>query len=316
MKSDSSLNGRHENILLTEEVGCNLCGSRESRRLLTEEYRLQDSCASLGLNRCRDCGLVYVSPRLTTASTLHVYEHDAANTISHHYCWEGSDDASRFRPLLDRLRTVVPSGRLLDVGCGGGHLLAEARRSGNWDVVGIEPVQEVARQAARFSGAKVYPTTLEQTPLEPGSFDVITLLGVLEHVHDPSGLLQRVSTLLRPGGALAVYVPNFNYLRWKDAGILSWLRTRRWSVLHPQEHQFQYTPRTLTSLLEHQGFELERIDLGQPFSHGSAWQQGMKNMAFLGLQGLHHLTGIHLAGIEAIARQSDTTTRKASTRAA
>ncbi len=292
-----------EVALHTEAVACNLCGCTAARRLFTETYALGASRAELGINLCRRCSLIYVSPRLTPESTQLVYQHDAEDTISHHYCWDGSSDAGRFRPLLRRLSRIASGGQFLDVGCGGGQLLVEARRTGRWHVVGVEPVVAAAHQAASYSGATVHATTLEQAPLEPESFDVITLLGVLEHVHDPTETLRHAYGLLRPGGALAVYVPNFNYLRCKDAGIVSWLRTRRWSVLHPQEHQFQYTPRTLKSLLTSQGFELDRLDLGQPFAHGSRLKRTLKGAAFAGLQMLYRTTGIHLAGIEAIARR-------------
>lgn len=287
--------------LTLETVPCNLCGENDAQRLFTEHYCLGERAVRLGINRCARCGLVYVSPRLTLASTRLVYEHDSAQTISHNYCWDSGGDVSRFGPLLTRLAGVAPGGRFLDVGCGGGHLLKEAKQAGRWEVVGVEPVSDAAQQAAAYSGVTVYPTTVEDAPLTEGTFDVITMLGVLEHLHDPSGTLAHVRSLLRPGGVLAVYVPNFHYLRLKDTGLFAWIRTGRWSVLHPQEHLFQYTPRTLTSLLRAQGFDVQRIDVGLPFDHGGPATQRIKRAAFRALSTLHRLSGIHLGGIEAIA---------------
>ena len=84
--------------------------------------------------------------------------------------------------------------------------------------------------------------------MESESVDIVALMGVLEHLHDPLKTLQRVHGLLRPGGVLAVYVPNFSYLRIKDTGLVAMARRGRWSDLHPQEHLFHFTtPLTGTS---------------------------------------------------------------------
>ncbi|NQU22870.1 MAG: class I SAM-dependent methyltransferase [Candidatus Nealsonbacteria bacterium] len=289
-------------LLETEQVACNLCGESRSRVLFRETYRLGTEAARLHVVRCRRCGLVYVSPRLTFASTGHVYRHDAADTISHGYCWQGERGGSRFRRLLQRLIRMRGDGRLLDVGCGGGQFLAEARRTGNWDLLGIEPHAPAARSARQLADCTVHTGTLQQTPLEPGSFDVVAMLGVLEHLHDPTSTLRRVRELLKPGGVLAVYVPSFDYLRIKDTGWLSRLRTGRHSNLHPQEHLFHFTPRTLATMLTAAGFEPPDLDVGHPFMHGGPAKRTIKKTAYYAARFLRATTGLHLGGLEAVAR--------------
>jgi 2-polyprenyl-3-methyl-5-hydroxy-6-metoxy-1,4-benzoquinol methylase len=298
--------------LATEQTRCNLCGASVSRRLFTETHRLGESEVELGIVRCKRCGLVYVSPRLTFDSTQCLYRHHANKTMTHRYCWQGDPDGARFRRLLGRLAVMRSEGRLLDVGCGVGHFLAEAKRIGKWEVVGVEPSPSVAEQARQRAKCPVYADTLEETPLEPGSFHVVTMLAVLEHLHDPLGTLERVHKLLKPSGLLAVYVPNFHYLRIKDAGIAALLRRGRWSNLHPQEHLFQFTPRSLRMILEAARFQLIDLDIGYPFLHGGAVERWLKMSAYQGVRMLRKLTGLHLGGLEAIARRLD----EADTRAA
>ncbi len=288
--------------LETEQVTCNLCGESRVRVLFRETYRLGREQADLHVVRCRRCGLVYVSPRLTVASTQHVYRHDSADTISHGYCWRGDSDGSRFRRLLQRLIRMRPDGRLLDVGCGGGQFLAEARRTGNWDLLGIEPYAPAAETARQHADCTVHTGTLEQTPLEPGSFDVVAMLGVLEHLHDPMSTLRLVRGLLKPGGVLAVYVPSFHYLRIKDTGWLSLLRTGRRSNLHPQEHLFHFTPRSLEATIAAAGFELPELDVGHPFMHGGPVKRYIKKTAYYAARVLRATTGMHLGGLEAVTR--------------
>ena len=289
--------------LQTESTRCVCCDSPDSKRLFTERYTLQGSSAELGINRCRTCGLVYVSPRLTEESTRLVYERDTEHTISHNYCWDGSVSEARFRPLLRRLSEVSVPGGLLDVGCGGGHFMRAARRTGRWEVTGIDPVSSAARQAREYTGCEVEATTLERARFRSESFSVVTMLGVLEHVHDPVGLLNRAWELLDTGGVLAAYVPNYAYLRLKDAGPLCYARRGRWSELHPQEHVFQYTSSSLRRLLEQCGFVPLREDVGRPFITGSRGLQALKEAAYAVAAGLHRVTGFNAGGLEVIARK-------------
>ena len=289
--------------LSTEQVHCCVCGQSSPRRLYTERYCLGTETADLSVNVCRGCGQIYVSPRLDSKSTQFVYIDDQEETISHNYCWAGQTKDDRFSPLLDRLASQVSGGRLLDVGCGAGNFLRAAQHRCLWQVEGVDP-SLAAVTAAREFGFPVQQATLEQTDFAPNSFDVITLLGVLEHLHNPVVTMRHVRQLLKPTGVVAIYVPNFNYLRLKDTGLTSWLRTRKWSTLAPQEHLFQFTPKLLQQLLRKTGFKLNRLDVGRPFLPRSRAKRILKRSAFVATWTLHQTTGIHLGGLEAIARST------------
>lgn len=290
--------------LPTEDTACNLCGGNRRKLLYSENYHLQGQSARLDICRCDRCGLVAVGPRLTRDAVARVYACDAENTISQNYCWDQTASTSRFRPLLERIQKVVPRGRLLDVGCGAGDLLDEARKFGCWELEGLDPSAQAAELAQQRVGCTIHQALLEDVDLPSASFDVITLLGVLEHLHDPSSTLARVHELLKPGGVVAVYVPNFDYLKFKDAGLLCYLRRGRWSDLHPQEHQFQFTRRTLSHMLSSREFDLLRMDVGQPFLRGNAVARTFKKLAFAGAVTLSSTLGIHLGGLEAIGRKA------------
>lgn len=288
--------------LPTERVGCKLCGANQPQVIHREQYELGQSTTPLNINRCGRCKLVYVSPRLTEEAIAAVYSDDSQDTISHGYCWSGSASEHRFAPLLKRLARDAQPGALLDVGCGAGHFLRAAKRTGLWQVMGIDPVPDAAREAAQYAQCEVRCATLENAGLESESFDVVAMLGVLEHLHDPVATLRLANSFLKPGGLLAVYVPNFNYLRIKDTGPLAYVRTGRWSKLHPQEHLFQYTPRTIRKILRAGGFETTHVSVGRPFAVGSATSRITKRCAYLATNALHAVTGIHLGGIELVAR--------------
>jgi 2-polyprenyl-6-hydroxyphenyl methylase/3-demethylubiquinone-9 3-methyltransferase len=124
------------------------------------------------------------------------------------------DPHSEFKPLHEinplRLDYIDDIARLngkkvLDVGCGGG-ILAESMAQRGADVTGIDmgeaPLQ-VARLHLLESGLEVH---YEKIPVErlaaeqPGSFDVVTCMEMLEHVPDPSSVVNACSKLVKPGG--------------------------------------------------------------------------------------------------------------------
>ena len=132
------------------------------------------------------------------------------------------DPQGEFRPLhwLNpvRLRFIaervqLAQQRVLDVGCGGG-LLAEALTRAGARVTAIDLAPgmiEVARLHAAESRLSVdyrVAAPEELACAEPGAFEVVSCMELLEHVPDPAGMMATLSRALRPGGALFVSTLN------------------------------------------------------------------------------------------------------------
>jgi SAM-dependent methyltransferase len=132
-------------------------------------------------------------------------------------------------------RTQRP-GTVLDVGCGTGIALHVAESRG-WRGVGVEPVEASAARA-RSLGLDVRTGTLAEAQLDHGSFDLVCAWHVLEHFADPIAFLHELAAYARPGGLVAVEVPNWWHAdRRSQAG--------EWEHLRPLEHVAHYTPLTL-----------------------------------------------------------------------
>jgi len=138
-------------------------------------------------------------------------------------------------------------GDLLDVGSGDGDFMFRARNHG-WRVRGIE-VNEPAVASARASGLDVHHGDLASAAFAPGSFDLVRLWHVLEHVPDPVGLLREIAPTLRPGGILIVGVPDFGspVRRLFGSG---------WSGLQAGFHLSHFEGRTLRRVVDQAGFEV------------------------------------------------------------
>jgi 2-polyprenyl-6-hydroxyphenyl methylase/3-demethylubiquinone-9 3-methyltransferase len=112
-------------------------------------------------------------------------------------------------------RAPVAGASVLDVGCGGG-LLAESLARAGGKVTGCDLAPgmiEVARLHAAEQGLdisyKVAPAE-EIAAANPGGFDIVTCMEMLEHVPDPERMVRTLGTLVRPGGALFVSTINRN----------------------------------------------------------------------------------------------------------
>lgn len=97
-------------------------------------------------------------------------------------------------------------GVLVDVGCGGGALLALARTRG-WQGIGLDPsLQAVA--CARTRGLDAYLEAFPPCSLQSETVDVVTFINVLDHLTNPFAALVEARRILRPGGLLYVRLPN------------------------------------------------------------------------------------------------------------
>ena len=125
------------------------------------------------------------------------------------------DPESEFRPLhqinplrLDWINALAPlkNQQVLDVGCGGGILADSMARKGA-NVLGIDLSTKALRVAqlhaleVQTDGVQYREVSVEALAAEqPGSFDVVTCMEMLEHVPDPDSVVQACGQLVKPGG--------------------------------------------------------------------------------------------------------------------
>lgn len=118
--------------------------------------------------------------------------------------------ASRSVQLLRRLCADVglgPVGRMLDVGCGNGATLrAFGQVAPGWTKAGTEFDAKYRAEIESIPGTE--PLHVGPVELVPGTFDVITMVHVLEHIVEPVGVLETLRGKLAPGGLLLVEVPH------------------------------------------------------------------------------------------------------------
>lgn len=223
------------------ERDCPLCGAPGASA--------QPLFRKLGMRivACPACGLTYSRDVLTDAFDRQLYVRSESQSsyqdLKRNEAY-AQLERTKSRYLVQRVgEWRKPPGRFLDIGPGSGKLLDAAREAG-WSALGIEANAEFARQC-RERGIEVlegfFPGVL------PGEerFDVIALLDVVEHLHDPVDLLAKAAARLAPGGVLLIQVPNVDSLLVRLEG------ERNTNFCHG--HWNHFNPRTLERLAQTAG---------------------------------------------------------------
>lgn len=210
------------------------------------------------LCRCRQCGLVRTQPVLSgrelgqyysqpyygtgkakftgpAEKMTQFFNHIRARTILSNM--HGDPGAPRRRPL-----------RALDIGCGRGNLLMSLKHTG-CECHGVE------REEFPVDGLppdiEIHTGELKDIAFDGNSFDVVIIWHVLEHIDNPVALIEETARLLRPGGLLAIAVPNFGSFQAR-------FFRKDWFHLDLPRHIYHFTPGTLSAILGKFGFAVSR----------------------------------------------------------
>ncbi len=235
---------------------CPMCGATDFVRLRTPERWIGDRHfdqlrGRLGLVRCGGCSLIFTNPRPSAEQLAAFYDGDVYEC---HQTAPTAETTNKAAHVLGRVERHLPADAprtLLDYGAGGGTFLLDARASG-WNVWAFEPGRR-GLHCCRDAGL---PATAALEELPRGSFGLITLNHVLEHIANPTDVLASLRSLLAPGGLLWIEVPNAGSLRARLAGLVRAQGMDEAYRAFPI-HLMYYTARTLRRMLARAGWTVE-----------------------------------------------------------
>lgn len=154
--------------------------------------------------KCADCSSVYISPLPSESDFQKMYCFNQYHRV-HYGC---DDHVEKHLPdIFEDILNIVPRGsRILDYGCGTGALIQRLQAHG-YECFGVEYASETAIAASQFSGACVSEIDAFDYEAFRGSFDLIYLGDVLEHLPDPILTLRKLGMLLKADGVFCVQGP-------------------------------------------------------------------------------------------------------------
>ncbi|NCA83558.1 MAG: class I SAM-dependent methyltransferase [Opitutae bacterium] len=241
------------------------------------KYRFED-CAIL---RCHGCGLMWLHPRPGLEQLHKVYDEgyyqnkeffqkDGNKLYGYvDYLAERINKQYDYQRVVGRVKGMLPERgggpdgkpRWLDVGCGLGFLMDVAFDQG-FQVQGVE----FNRSAIRYIQSKfTYPVEygLVQELKFDGTFDVISLFDVIEHMNDPADSLRFLRGIVAPGGVCAIQTMD------SDSFMSRLIGKRLEDFRRTREHLYFFSRRSITRMLNETGWEVVDIRfVGHTFQIG------------------------------------------------
>ena len=179
-----------------------------------------------------------INPRPSFEEIAAIY----ASDYSGRYIAKKASKARRARRRIAQMQKYQSEGCWLDIGCSAGFILDAAQQAG-YETYGVD-LDPTGLKYARdnFGIEHLYEGPLESHHLAPGSFDVITLYDVIEHVLDLHSIVAELKRILAPAGTLEIWTPDVSH----------WSRTRpldEWKAVMPYKHLYYFNAKTLRRLL-------------------------------------------------------------------
>ncbi|MGO9761769.1 MAG: class I SAM-dependent methyltransferase [Solirubrobacteraceae bacterium] len=191
---------------------------------------------------CNRCGLVRSDPVASEELLARLYA-----SSSFDYGSEIESLQATYGRALGRLEARSQRrSALLEIGCGNGFFLQQARRRGWLEVRGVEPSADAVAKAPSEVRAAIVQDMMRGGLFAAESFDAVCLFQVLDHITNPVELLEQCRAVLRPGGQILAL--NHNVRAW-SARILG-----ERSPIIDIEHTYLYSPATMRRLFAKVGF--------------------------------------------------------------
>ena len=257
-----------------EYVNCNLCGCDDAELLYhapVVPYRQGIYDRDVwDVTRCRNCHLIYVNPRVDddAREAFYSFQTPGDNQFVQDWFLESGDlHRPVWRRFAKTMQRFAPSGKLLDIGCGVGDFLIEARKLG-YNVYGQEVAPDFITYCRTQQDLTIYGDFMENLNLEPNSFDCVTNFDVIEHHPDPKLLVTQMYELLRPDGLAIISthdIGNF-YARLYGA---------KWRYIRPIGHITYFTRKTLARMMTECGFRV--VHVGGSHTIDDSWAKELRN---------------------------------------
>ena len=230
--------------------GCPVCGGADRHVVFRQDFAAVDQATPVtgyDVAVCERCGCGYADGIPEQAAFDRYYGEMSKYEYAQRGGAESEYDTRRLELIASIIQPHVPRGdsRILDVGCASGRLLANLRERGFANVMGLDPSPACAAAAKRLYGIEVRAMTLDALARTGERFDVVILVGVLEHLRDLDASYEQLRRLLTPDGLLYVEVPDVTaFADWSNAPYQDF----------STEHINFFSPASLDNLMRRHGF--------------------------------------------------------------
>jgi len=240
---------KYDEVLLK----CKVC---DSEKIYKYHYDINGNSIYI----CGDCKVQFMNPQYTDEYLNDYYskytkdepQWDEPLSYGHNF----------YLSLIEKYTTS--KGTLLDVGCGKGHLLKEAKKRG-WEVFGYDVDCKSTEYFSKKHNIKMFCGDFEKIKWESNSFNLVSMHQVFEHLKNPLSQLQIINSILIEGGLLFIVIPNIKSLSSIIKFRLEKLGFRKKDIgkyYDTSHHLFYYEPKTLKNILIKHGYKILHLRSG------------------------------------------------------
>lgn len=242
---------------------CPICSAEEFTKVFfSRDYRFKTDLKKFRYVTCKSCKGILMNPQLEYEELKPYYNSDEYGphqkrqdqpkrlpgiiySISKVRIPERKDTPERFLPKEKNIK-------YLELGCGaGGDMERIKKLRPDWTIEGLE-VNEVACKRARERGFKILCGSIFDADVKDGSYDLVRIKHVIEHLNNPRENLEVLSNKITKNGKIVIVTPNSNSLSF-------WLFKKYWYGLDSPRHLLIFNPQNLKLLLETSGFEVAKV---------------------------------------------------------
>ena len=240
-----------KNIVLESCPWCNSIQIRQ--QIILKDYFLTNE--EFPISKCDECSLVFTNPRPGL-------EYQGLYYKSDRYYSHANNQGGVIPFLYSKIKRInlatkyiqavgnLSVGKILDIGCGTGDFL-DICKSNGWDILGIEPDDKAREITENKLGIGVLNPS-QITELFEGSFDLVTMWHVLEHVHDLQFQIEELKRLIKKNGKVVIALPNF-----KSPDALHY--GEYWAAWDVPRHLYHFEREVIINMMKSKGFEVDAL---------------------------------------------------------
>lgn len=209
--------------------------------------------------QCKTCHLLYSNPIFELKKIANLYKKSFTN-----YDDQIDNLVATYGYYLKKLDRFSPQkGKFLEIGCGNGFFLQEAKRQGYKNVYGVEPGKQSVQKAPREIRKHIIPDIFKKGQFKVSSIDVLCCFQTFDHVPNPNAFLKNCYTVLKQGGIVLF----LNH----DATALSAKLLGEKSPIIDIEHTYLYNKKTMRQMFEKHGFTVLSVKNAFNIHYLSYW---------------------------------------------
>lgn len=238
------MKGMAINMKNAKIVKCRLCGSKNTRLLFSKQTFLEYDNKVWSIYECCDCSLKFIKNDQPFDYEKFYDFRYKDRVIDDNYIYQNSKYWKHEAKILSR---VLPQKniRIMDIGCNAGNFLYHSPKT--WIKFGVE-LSDLAI-IGRKHGLTILQQNIEDIEINNNFFDIITMYALMEHLVNIEKVFDKIHSILKPNGILAVMTADSNSLKAK-------LKGQNWHMYSPPEHQFFFTAKSLDIFLAKYDFQL------------------------------------------------------------